>query len=97
MIPLILNVSDQSLQAALNTIEIFGAFSSLKMKTTKTKVVWISRKKHFRDKLNVTSKLEWETNSFKLLGLHFSVDLEKIPSMNYTCALEKAKKLINEL
>ena len=91
---LILNGSDQSLQAALNTIEIFGSFSGLKMNTTKTKVVWIGRKKHSRYKLNITSKLEWGTNTFKLLGLQFSVDLEKIPSMNYTCALEKAKKLL---
>ena len=91
---LILNGSDQSLQAALNTIEIFGSFSGLKMNTTKTKVISIGRKKHSRDKLNVTSKLEWGTNSFKLLGLQFSVDLEKIPSMNYTCALEKARKLL---
>ena len=90
----LLNGSDQSLQAALNTIEIFGSFSGLKMNTTKTKVVWIGGKKHSRDKLNITSKLEWGTNSFKLLGLQFSVDLEKVPSMNYTCALEKAKKLL---
>ena len=69
---LILNGSDQSLQAALNTIKIFGSFSGLKMNTTKTKVIWIGRKKHSRDKLNVTSNLEWGTNSFKLLGLIIS-------------------------
>ena len=91
---LILNGSEQFLQGAVNTIEIFGSFSKLKMNTTKTKIVWIGRKKHSRDKLNVTSKLEWGTNSFKLLGLQFFVDLEKIPLMNYTCALENAKKLL---
>ena len=74
---LILNGSDQSLQAALNTIEIFGSFSGLKMNTTKTKVVWIGRKKHSRDKLNVTSKLEWGTNSFKLLACSFQLTWKK--------------------
>ena len=79
---LILNGSDQSLQAALNTIKIFGSFLGLKMNTTKTKVVWIDRKKHSRDKLNVTSKLERGTNSFKLLGVQFS----------HLCIIHKAWK-----
>ena len=33
----------------------------------------------------------------QLLGLQFSVDLEKIPSMNYTCALEKSKETFTKL
>ena len=69
---LILNGSEQSFQATLNTIEntnrntieIFGSFSGLKMNTIKNKVVWIGRRKHSRDKLNGTSKLEWGTNSY---------------------------------
>ena len=43
---LILDGSEESLEAALNTIEIFGTFSGLKMNTTKTKAVWIGRKKN---------------------------------------------------
>ena len=92
---LILDGSTSSLQASLNTIEIFGSFSGLKMNTTKTKLVWIGRKKHSKDKLAVRSKLEWETTTFNLLGLHFSVNLEEMPSMNYTHALEKSKKLLS--
>ena len=41
---LILDGSQSSLQAALNTIEIFGSFSGLKINTNKTKLVWIGRK-----------------------------------------------------
>ena len=39
---LILDGSQSSLQAALNTIEVFGSFSGLKK--SKTKLVWIGRK-----------------------------------------------------
>ena len=35
------------------------------------------------EKLNVNSKLQWGTNTFTLLGIQFSVDLELIPSLNY--------------
>ena len=41
---LILDGSQQSLQTALNTREIFGNFSGLKMNKEKTKVIWIGRK-----------------------------------------------------
>ena len=92
---LILDGSEKSLKAALNTIEIFGSFSGLKMNTSKTKVVWIGRKKHSKDKLNVSSKLDWGTTSFTLLGILFSSDLEKMPTLNYIKAMEKSKILIN--
>ena len=70
---LILNGSQSSLQAALNTIEIFGSFSGLHMNTNKTKVIWSGRKKYSKDKLKVSVKLDWGTTQFKLLGIIFSV------------------------
>ena len=43
---LILNGSSESLQAALNTLEIFGSYSGLKVNTDKTQIVWIGKKKN---------------------------------------------------
>ena len=43
---LILDGSVSSLQAALNTLEVFGNFSGLRMNREKTKVIWIGRKKY---------------------------------------------------
>ena len=40
---LLLDGSQGSLQAALNTIEIFGTYSGLRMNKDKTKVIWIGR------------------------------------------------------
>ena len=85
---LILDGSQRSLEAALNTIEIFGTYSGLKMNTTKTKVIWIGDKKHSSEKLPVSYKLEWGTDRFNLLGVLFSVDLEDIPALNYCLYLE---------
>ena len=43
---LILDGSQHSLESALNTLEIFGDYSGMKMNMEKTKVIWIGRK-HF--------------------------------------------------
>ena len=91
---LILDGSQRSLEAALNTIEIFGNYSGLKMNTTKTKVVWIGDKKHSAEKLPVLHKLEWGTDKFNLLGVHFSVDMHEITDLNYSAILEQTKKII---
>ena len=40
---LFLNGSTISLQAAINTLEIFGNFCGLKMNKEKTKMIWIGR------------------------------------------------------
>ena len=60
----------------LNVLEIFGTMSGLKMNTNKTKLVWIGRKRYSRDKLNISTNLEWGNTSFILLGLEYSRDLE---------------------
>ena len=80
---LILDGSLKSLQAALNTIEIFGSISGLNMNSEKTKVIWLGRQNRQNDKLDVAYKLEWGTTEFKLLGINFSTDLAKIGTLNY--------------
>ena len=64
------------------------------MNKEKTKVIWIGRKKFSKDKLNVTTDLEWGCTNFTLLGIEFSTNLSTITERNYTKALEKIKKLV---
>ena len=85
----ILNGSQHSLQSALNTLEIYGNLSGLKMNKEKTKVIWIGQKFFSKDKLIVTTNLEWGCTNFTLLGIEFSTNLSTIPERNYTKALEK--------
>ena len=84
---LILDGSRESLVASLNTIEIFGSYSGLKMNTTKTKLIWIGRKKYSKEKINISAKLQWGTTTFNLLGIIFSVNLDDMPSLNYSSAI----------
>ena len=51
------------------------------------------RKKFSKDKLNVTIDLEWGCTNFTLLDIEFSTNLSTITERNYTKALEKNKKI----
>ena len=64
------------------------------MNSDKTKVIWIGCKKHSKDKLDVTARLEWGVSNFTLLGMEFSTDLEKIPEMNYDKIFIQASKIL---
>lgn len=86
---LILDGSIESLQAALNVLEIFGSISGLKMNSEKTKLIWIGRKKHCKDKLQTSIKFEWGNTDFDLLGLVFSVDLQHMIEINFQKAISK--------
>ena len=92
---LTLDGTQRSLQAALNTLEIFGSFSGLKMNMTKTKLIWIGRKKYSKDKLPVTANLEWGETKFTLLGIKYDVDLNNMLSLNYENAKVNILKTIS--
>ena len=93
---LILDGTEHSLQTALNTLEIFGNLSGLKMNKEKTKVIWIGSRKHCKDKLNVSVKLDWGDTEFTALGFRFSTNLSEIPSLNYNKALHNIRIEINK-
>ena len=75
-----LDVSQHSLQTALNVLEVFGDFSSLWMNREKTKFLWIGWKKFSKEKLNVQGNLNWGNIYFNLLGIEFTTNLNEIPS-----------------
>ena len=78
----------------LNTIEIFGTISGLKMNTSKTKLFWKGRKKYSKEKINTNYKFEWGATDFSFLGREFSVEITKIPEMNYSNVVSKIDKLL---
>ena len=61
---LILDSSQSSLQAALNTIEVFGSYSGLKINKSKTKLVWIGRKKTFP--VEIKHKFKFGVGCFRI-------------------------------
>ena len=60
-----LDGSQCSLQAALNSFEIYGSISGLQMNKEKNKHIWIDRKKNCKEKFDVM--LDWGKQEFILL------------------------------
>ena len=89
---LILDGSKDSLVAALNTLEIFGSMSGLKINTNKTKLTWIGKKRHSKDKINTTCNFAWGATDFNLLGINFATDLEWITKLNFSPTIKSIKK-----
>ena len=56
---IILNGTEDSLQAALNIQESFGNISGLRVNTEKTQIVWIGKKKGVKDKVKINKELHW--------------------------------------
>ena len=46
--------------------------------------------------MNVSTKLDWNDTEFNLLGLHFSVQLNNMPDINYKKAFTKAMSVMNK-
>ena len=88
---IILNGTEDSLQVALNILEIFGNISGLRVNTEKTQIVWIGKKKGVKDKLKVNKELHWGSECFSLLGINLSVNLQQVPSLNYEPALNNIR------
>ena len=88
---LIMDVDESSLVSMLNTLEIFGTVSGLKMNTSKSKMIWIGRKKYCKKK-RYMEHLDWSSENFNLLGLVFNVNLNLMPEINYKMAMKKNER-----
>ena len=90
-----LDGSQEALQAALNILEVFGNYSGLRMNRDKTRVVWIGKRRHSKDKLITRPMLQWGDTQFDLLGLRFTVDLNNMIDINYDKYITQSKDIIN--
>ena len=93
---LFLDGTKDSLEAALNTLEIFGSLSGLVVNKDKTKLIWLGKKKRSSDMYNICENLVWGATEFDLLGIHFTVDLENITTLNFMPILTKCEKILNQ-
>ena len=61
----------------------FALESGLKINCDKTNLIWIGSKKYSIHSIKTKYKLHWGTTNFKLLGIIFDVDLEKMIELNF--------------
>ena len=90
---LILDGSEESMEEALLELDWYAKLSGLRINFTKTQVVWIGSKKYSREMLCQNRDLSWGSTSFRLLGINFDIDLDKILNLNYTDRYLQKKKI----
>ena len=93
---LILDGSPSSLDASLRILQFYAEISGLKINLDKTNVIWIGSKKHSQDKICVKWGLKWGFSTFKLLGITFCVDLDRMLNLNYAPRIQETEKILQK-
>ena len=92
---LFLDGSEKTLNSTLEMLEHFSHISGLKVNFDKTKLIWIGSMKYSIRAIKTKWKLTWGETQFKLLGILFHVDLEKMLNLNYEPKLQSIRNSIS--
>ena len=93
---LLLDGSKKSLRASLEIFNSFYLCSGLKLNFDKTSAVWLRSMKRSTEILCPQLNLSW-SNTFKLLGITFHIDLENMTELNYNPKVTAIEKILLEL
>lgn len=89
---IILDGTEQSLNQTLSELERFSRISGLNVNFDKTQLVWMGSEKYSTRSIKTKWKLCWGKTTFKLLGINFNTDLDKMIQENYTEKIQQAEK-----
>ena len=93
---IILDGSESSLNQTISELERFSRISGLHINFEKTQLVWIGSEKYSTNSIKTKWKLSWGKSSFKVLGIIFNIDLEKMIKVNYASKIQQAEKRIKQ-
>ncbi|MCU7951650.1 MAG: reverse transcriptase family protein, partial [gamma proteobacterium symbiont of Bathyaustriella thionipta] len=91
---IILDGTERSLNQALKELDTFAKISGLNVNFDKTQLVWIGSEKYSTRAIKTKWKLCWGKTTFRLLGIQFNTDMEKMIKENYTNKIQQVEKLI---
>lgn len=93
---LMLDGSSLSFTETMKELTQFANLSGLKINYDKTQVVWIGAKKYSSDSIKTRWKLKWGITSFKILGITYDVDLDKMGKLNFLPKIEQIEKILKQ-
>ena len=93
---LCLDGSEESFKEAIKILKTFSQISGLKMNNEKTKVVWIGSRKNCRLRFSRDMNFcwEWDPGIFKVLGIKFCTDTDRINEINYEDKLLEIQRIL---
>ena len=89
----LLDGSQESLQATLQTLTTFKKISGLKINEEKTRAIWIGSLCDSTKRLCHEYNLDWKQGPFNILGIKFSTNVLDIPKLNYEGITNKITNL----
>ena len=91
-----LDGSSEALNGTLEELDRFANISGLKINFDKTQLVWIGSEKYSTSSIKTKWKLSWGIKQFKVLGINFNVDLDKMIKENYTAKIKQLENMIKQ-
>ena len=80
----LLDGTQTSLSSCLDTLELFGECSGLKVNVEKTKAAWLGSKRFSKDIILPEKNLAWAFNEpFDILGITFFAETPRLAEHNY--------------
>lgn len=83
----------KSAKIFLDTVEVFGNFSGLKLNRDKTEALWIGKCRHYDQK---PLCIKWPDNPIKVLGVYLSYNKSECDCMNFEPKIAKCQAVIND-
>ena len=91
-----LDGTERSLNQTLEELSRFSKISGLNINFDKTQLVWIGSEKLSTRSIKTKWKISWGSNQFKLLGILFITDLDKMIEINYIPKVTKLEKILKQ-
>ena len=91
-----LDDTERSLNQTLEELSRFSKISGLNINFDKTQLVWIGSEKFSTRSIKTKWKLSWRNNQFKLLGILFNTDLDKMIKNNYIPKVTQMEKILKQ-
>ena len=91
---LFLDGSQRCFDACIRCLEDFTKISGLKMNFEKTQIVWIGSQKNSNIRYMRDKNFIWNPGIFRMLGITFSVDINRIVPLNFDNKLKEIDALL---
>ena len=94
---LILEDDTQSLNQALEVVELFSTCSGFRASYDKTQAAWIGARRGCGEELQTNKPIKWNhSGAFKLLGIQYSLHKSDRYIDNFTQKIEKIQRLLGD-
>ena len=92
---LCLDGSKKSFEATIHTLDKFSNMSGLVINNEKTQIMWFGSEKNSKKRYMRDRNYTWDPGIVRILGINFSIDLDRICEINYRGKLTELENIMN--